>query len=154
MNQLTIQSFRRDMRKVERETGILIAGETACCSVTVAQCHLLMEMEMRGPSSLQDIADSLSLDKSTLSRTVESLVQAGLVERITDKDNRRKVSLSLTDTGKEKCTFINTLCNDQYEDIFSFVPEDKLPVVMEGISILAAAMVQKRKEGGPPCCGR
>lgn len=142
------------MRKIERETGILIAGETACCSVTVAQCHLLMEMEMRGPSSLQDIADSLSLDKSTLSRTVESLVQAGLVERITDKDNRRKVSLSLTDTGKEKCTFINTLCNDQYEDIFSFVPEDKLPVVMEGISILATAMVQKRKEGGAPCCSR
>jgi len=142
------------MRKIERETGILIAGETACCSVTVAQCHLLMEMEMRGPSSLQDIADALSLDKSTLSRTVDSLVQAGLIERVPDKDNRRKVSLSLTGAGKEKCTFINTLCNGQYEDIFSFVPEDKLPVVMEGISILATAMVQKRKEGRAPCCSR
>ncbi len=154
MNQLEIRSFRRDMRRIEREAGILVAGETSCCSVTVAQCHLLLEMEALGPSSLQDLADSLSLDKSTLSRTVDSLVRDGLIERLPDADNRRKVSLSLTGPGREKCDYINSLCNGQYEEVLALIPEDKRDSVMEGIRLLAAAMLKKRNGGTRSCCER
>ncbi len=154
MNQLEIISFRRDMRTLERESGILLAGETSCCSVTVAQCHLLLEMEALGPSSLQEIADSLSLDKSTLSRTVDSLVREGLVERHPDADNRRKVSLSLTESGRDKCAYINTLCNGQYKEVFARIPKDRRAIVMEGIALLAAAMRDKRNTGAKTCSAR
>lgn len=142
------------MRRLEREAGMLLAAETACCSVTVAQCHFLLELEALVQSSLQEIADSLSLDKSTLSRTVDTLVRDGFVERIPDTVNRRKVSLSLTESGKDKCAYINSLCNNQYEEIFSLIPKNKRAVVLERINLLASVMLTKRSQEETSCCAQ
>jgi DNA-binding MarR family transcriptional regulator len=125
MKQSDIQTFRKHLRKLERETGILLDSETECCSVTVAQCHLLLELEADDTLALKDLADILSLDKSTLSRTIESCVQKGFLERSADEKNRRKNILSLTEEGRQKCGLINSLCNDQFMKIFSHIPEDK-----------------------------
>ncbi|HPO03581.1 MAG: MarR family transcriptional regulator [Spirochaetales bacterium] len=148
MNKQTIRRFRKSMRSLERETGMLLAGETACCSVTVAQCHLMLEMEERGPSSLQDLADALALDKSTLSRTADSLVREGWAERTEDETNRRKISLVLTGTGRGKCDYIHALCDGQYRALFARIPADKHEAVLESVALIAAAMAEERTEGG------
>ncbi len=152
MRKLDLPLFRKYMRMLERETGLLLSEETACCGVTVAQCHLLLEIEIRGPSSLQDLADALALDKSTLSRTADSLVREGFTERVQDERNRRKITLSLTSKGQEKCDTINSLCNAQYRALFAHIPEEKTAVVMEAVEILAHAMETNRSEGQSICC--
>lgn len=156
-----MRGFRRAMRSLERETGMLLAGETACCSVTVAQCHLLLEMEARGTSNLQELADALALDKSTLSRTVDSLVREGWAERRADPSNRRKVSLSLTASGQEKCNQINAKCDDEYRSLLARIPADKHALILEAVGSIAHAMEEARKEkaesgngGSPLCCAR
>lgn len=159
MDQLIIRKFRKTMRALERETGMLLEGETACCSVTVAQCHLLLEMESRGSSSLQELADALALDKSTLSRTVDSLVREGWAERAEDSSNRRKVSLTLTASGREKCDSINALCDGEYRSLFARISDDKHAMILESVGIIARAMEENRKSisaaeknGGESCC--
>ncbi len=137
---------------IERETGLVLEGETACCSVTVAQCHLLMELERMTSSSLQDLADSLCLDKSTLSRTIDALVSEGLVERAIDGANRRKVSLSLTSKGGKKCLQINELCDREYANILRHIPKERHLDVMESLSLLATAMQKERSKGARECC--
>lgn len=137
---------------IERETGLVLEGETACCSVTVAQCHLLMELERMTSSSLQDLADSLCLDKSTLSRTIDALVSEGLVERAIDGANRRKVSLSLTSKGGKKCSQINELCDREYANILRHIPKERHLDVMESLSLLATAMQKERSKGARECC--
>jgi DNA-binding MarR family transcriptional regulator len=142
------------MRMIERETGLVLEGETACCSVTVAQCHLLMELEGMGTSSLQDLANALTLDKSTLSRTIDALVSEGLVERAIDEKNRRKVSLSLTKKGTQKCSQINELCDREYANILRHIPKERHCDVMDSIGLLAAAMAQERCKGARDCCDK
>ncbi len=147
-----IQEFRRQLRRLEAEIGMTLAGETACCGVTLAQCHLLLEMENREAPSLTELADALALDKSTLSRTLDSLVRDGLVEREPDPDNRRRLRLAYTPAGRERVQYINDLCNCSWQNILTLIPVQKQPILAEAITLLARAMRTHRQRGSEPCC--
>ena len=54
-----------------------------------------------------------SPDKSTVSRTVEGLVNISLVDRVIPKENRRLALINLTNSGKQVCSTIN-YSNDGY----------------------------------------
>ena len=150
--QLSIREFRKNLRVLEREVGISMASETGCCGVTLAQCHLLLEAEQRGGTSVTELASLLELDKSTLSRTVDGMCRAGLLNRVTDPSSRRQQVISLTETGKEKAAAINRLCDASYTRLFDFIPQEKRHMVVESASVLADAMRQMRKNPDSPCC--
>ncbi len=154
MTQQSATRFRRFLRKLERETGLALSGETECCSVSVAQCHLLLELERLGSASLQELADALSLDKSTLSRTVETCVRLGFIARDGDGADRRRLSLCLTPVGREKCDVINGLCNGEFSDVFRHIPKGRHADVIESVALLADAMEKARKERKGAFCDR
>ena len=52
-----------------------------------------------GGAGITDVADATLLSVSAASRTVDALVDEGLVDRARDPDNRRSVVLSLTAEG-------------------------------------------------------
>jgi hypothetical protein len=76
-----IGQFRAKLREIERAVWIQTKSEALCCGVTMAQCHAIMEIGEAGELNLKDLSARLGLDNSTLSRTVESLVQDGLADR-------------------------------------------------------------------------
>jgi DNA-binding MarR family transcriptional regulator len=148
----TLATFRRALRQLEAGIGQNLSDETSCCGVTVAQCHLLLETGLCGNASLGELSQRLATDKSALSRTVESLVQAGYVTREENSENRRKVSISLTPAGDEKVRYINRLCNESYADVFSRIPEDKHQMIVESVMILAGAMRDAKKSRKEETC--
>ena len=151
-NNATIQEFRGILRQLESEIERNLSEETQCCGVTLPQCHLLIETGSRASASLGELADALELDKSTLSRTVESLVQRGYVKRDEDMTNRRKVSITLTAEGAAKANTINTNCDTFYQEIFSYIPAEKHEQIMESLSLLAGALKKGRKKQEGTCC--
>lgn len=141
-----VRGFRRSLRTLEREVGLALERETDCCGVTAAQCHFLLETEDRSSSSLGELAEALSLDPSTLSRTADGLRGAGYVRRDQDPENRRKVSIALTDAGRSKVDSIHALCDASCRRLFAFIPAEKRAAVVESIGLLADAMRRKRAE--------
>ena len=107
MNQHEIRKFRHNLRRFERLVVSHFKGFGCCEGVSLAQCHALMEIDGQGPLNLGQLAGSLGLDKSTLSRTVDGLVNIGLVERKPHPRDRRSILLSLTDQGQRTCDNIN-----------------------------------------------
>jgi DNA-binding MarR family transcriptional regulator len=150
--EISIRDFRKNLRVLEREVGLSMASETGCCGVTLAQCHLLLEVEQRGRTSLTELAPVLELDKSTLSRTVDGMCRAGLLNRETDPSSRRQQVISLTEEGKEKSDRINGLCDASYTRLFDFIPVDKRSMVVASAALLADAMRQMRRSPESPCC--
>ena len=75
---------------------------------------------------MSDLAQKLSLDKSTVSRTVDGLVNIDLVNRIIPQENRRMALIHLTDSGKKVCSSIN-YTNDSYvnEVLHDFSAEER-----------------------------
>jgi DNA-binding MarR family transcriptional regulator len=108
----TVKKFREILRRFERE--IFVQTNECCCNgVTLAQCHALLEIESKNKESVTELASTLCLDKSTISRTVDGLVNSGLVDRTIPAENRRTSILQLTEAGKDVCISINGN-NDKY----------------------------------------
>ncbi|MEW5784170.1 MAG: MarR family transcriptional regulator [Bacillota bacterium] len=117
--------------------------------MTTAQCHALMEVGKKYEISLVELADSLGLDTSTLSRTIDGMVQAGLVERRAKPDDRRYVSISLADRGKKVFGDIARTFNDYYTAVFALIPEEKHRQVLESFMLLEEAI---SKSSNRQCC--
>jgi DNA-binding MarR family transcriptional regulator len=147
-----VRELRAHLRVLEREIELSLASETGCCGVTTAQCHLLLEAAERGRTSVTELAGALELDKSTLSRAVEGLCRAGMLDRRTDACCRRQQVITLTEKGRRKVDAINGLCDASYTTLLGSIPAGKRAAVVESVALLAQAM--RRRRGGPRrACG-
>lgn len=117
-----MRSFRAHLRTIERQVARTLKDQTTCCGVTLAQCHVLIEVGELGQPSLAEVAARLQLDASTLSRTVDGLVKAGLLMREENPRNRRSVFLSFTAKGKGIHDEINRMCDEFYSRFFTRIP--------------------------------
>jgi DNA-binding MarR family transcriptional regulator len=67
-----------------------------------ARRKLLSAIAGKEPATLSDVAKGLGRGAPAVSRSVDALVRAGLVERTQDPDNRRRLALRLTGAGRER----------------------------------------------------
>ena len=67
-----------------------------------ARRALLSAIAEREPSTLNEVAAAVGRGAPAVSRAVDSLVRAGLVERAADPDNRRRLCLRLTESGRQE----------------------------------------------------
>lgn len=139
-----VRKFRDTLRRFDRLIAWQLKGSSCCSGVTLSQCHALLEIEGRGNAALNELAQSLGLDKSTLSRTVDGLVNIGLVERTSSDQDRRSIQLSLSSQGNGICDRINE-GNDQlffrvFERIGSANRQRVLGAFQELVNAMAAEM--------------
>jgi len=142
-SKLSVREFRRDLRVFERDVVRQLEGQTICCGVSLPQCHVLLELSQQS-LSLTALADALDLDKSTLSRTIEAMVQSDLVERTTAATNRRSVSLKLTNRGRERADSIDQLCTRYYGALLGELSESDRRDAVRIVRLLAQAMKRLR----------
>ncbi len=148
-----IRSFREKLRRLERTIGWQLKSDTECCGVTVAQCHIIVEIGNRGEASVVDLSSSLGLDTSTLSRHINGMVNVGLVDRVLNAKDRRYVSITLTAQGKKVYQSIEDICNTKYAKIFELIPQEKHEQVLEYFNLLVDAIVDVVKTGAvSDCC--
>lgn len=140
MDLSTIRLFRKTLRRFER----LFESQKkyACCfvGVTIAQCHALLEIGELGQTTTVDLSKSMGLDKSTLSRTIDGLVNIGLVERIPHPTDRRFTLLALTKQGKKICGEINVTNDAYYQSAFNAIPEEEHKNVIKYFGQLVQAL--------------
>lgn len=66
-----------------------------------ARRKLLSAIGSNEPATLGEVAKTLGRGAPAVSRSVDVMVRAGLVERMQDPDNRRRLALRLTGEGRE-----------------------------------------------------
>jgi DNA-binding MarR family transcriptional regulator len=69
-----------------------------------ARRKLLSAIGGSEPATLNDVAKAVGRGAPAVSRSVDTLVRAGLVERMQDPNNRRRLALRLTKEGRERLT--------------------------------------------------
>ncbi len=137
---MDIRAFRSQLRRLERQAERALEKSTACCGVTLVQCHTLVELGEAGPLNLSELARRMDLDKSTVSRTIDSLVGTGLVERKEDPGNRRAVILKPTRLGAGRLKKIHGVSDRFYQEILEKLPENQIDKITECLELLADAM--------------
>lgn len=105
------------LNKVLEPFGISSVGYIAMMTLQGTQENLA------NPS---DICMATGETRSNMTRIVDELVQKGLIKRITNEEDRRRVDLSLTEAGKELLRTVVPMIRKGNEAIFSvFSPEAK-----------------------------
>lgn len=137
--------FRDHLRHFEREIEIQNSSN-CCCGVTLTQCHTLMDLAKQDNISLKDLSERLYLDKSTLSRIVEGMVNLGLVDREIPKNNRRTVLITLTKQGISVCKKINTGNNLYYQNVLDSLSKEQLQIFLESFKIVVSKMIKLNNE--------
>ena len=140
MNEPESQQLRELIRLLERKLGILEDGEMACCGISMAQCHALIEIGRAKRISLIDLATLLNLDNSTMSRTVNNLVNNGMVERQPDPNDRRYITIQLTQEGLEQFHGIESGMGEYFMKIYDAIPSESRAQVLESLQILLKAI--------------
>ena len=137
MNIEKIREFRRLLRQFEQQTQF---QTDTCCGITLPSCQALLEIEYLGQTSLKQLANNLGLDPSTLSRTVDGLVNLDLVQRMPNQEDRRYLVLSLTDKGQQTCSEINASSDQFYNRVFQEIPQAQRGEVLEAFEAFVKAM--------------
>lgn len=137
-------NLRELLRILVRNLGLLEKSDASCCGVTIAQCHAIVEIGRAGQISLVELADILGLDKSTMSRTINNLVEANLAMREIDSENRRYIIIQLTEKGDDIFTNIENSMHDYYSNIFTKIPDNKRQQVLESLQILTKSIHDTR----------
>ncbi len=145
-----IRKFRENIRHIERELSIQI-NATCCEGVTLAQCHTLLEVDSHNSINLNELSEKLYLDKSTVSRTVDSLVKNGTVNRVIPEENRRMITISLTDKGDGICRQINRDSDAYFDTIIESIPTGDLPVFLRSFEIMVKKMIEINQDNPKTC---
>ena len=66
-----------------------------------ARRKLLSAIAGKEPATLNEVAKAVGRGAPAVSRSVDALVRAGLVERTQDPNNRRRLALRLTQPGRD-----------------------------------------------------
>ena len=133
------KKFREQIRLLERKLGLLSKGNNGCfcCSnVTLSQCHALVEIGRLKALSLKDLADILSLDTSTTSRTVDTLVKKSYAQRNNDPNDRRSIQIKLTDSGQKLYQDIENKMNNHFSTCFEKIQPNERENVLHSMDII------------------
>lgn len=94
--------------------------------------------------TVNEIADRAFADQSSASRTVESMVAAGLVERHTPEHDLRRREIALTEAGREKLRECWPLMEDYYASLLTGIGEEDLAACRR---VLVQMIANLRKVG-------
>lgn len=81
-----------------------LGGDTAAAKAMGQQRDLLTAVQASEPGTLNQVAARVKRGAPAISRAIDALVRAGLVDRQADPNNRRRLQLRLTQEGREFLT--------------------------------------------------
>ncbi len=104
--------------------------------LTVPQFRVLVYVNSYEGSSLWEVAHHMGLTPSTTSRLVDGLIMRGLMARVDDPADRRRVQLTVTDRGKTILDSTTQGTVSYLADILRRVDADDLLIVDKAMEVL------------------
>ncbi|MET0791414.1 MAG: MarR family winged helix-turn-helix transcriptional regulator [Polyangiaceae bacterium] len=90
------------LRQATRQITQLYDEELAAVDLRVTQYSLLSVLDRHGPTTLNELARALVMDRSTLGHNLRPLERAGLVSLAFDPEDKRARRLALSARGRTK----------------------------------------------------
>ncbi|WP_212800634.1 helix-turn-helix domain-containing GNAT family N-acetyltransferase [Pseudomonas sp. St316] len=112
--------------------------------------HTIVELGNRQSLTAGELVELLGLDKSSVSRMVRKLVEAGEIEEIAHEQDARAKRLRLTAQGQNTLRAIDAFATQQVVAAMSHLSSGQCQIVSEGIVSYAVALQAHRLGAEPP----
>lgn len=113
--------------------------------LSFSQRHILYHIQHHVSLSIQELAEILHLEHSTMSRNIKKMVQDGLIEIYQDeKDKRRKV-IALSPQGESRLAEATESINQTISKVLDVLDEKDIQAVIRGVSLYTESLRAKAK---------
>lgn len=127
--------------------------DRACCyDVSVSQCYALERVVSAEGLTVNELAASLYLDKSTASRIANSLVEKGYLARARDPQDGRVVRLVPTPAGTALCRRILADIAEEYAELLADFSPDVRAGIIRLVGRLGRSFAARVEASGGSCC--
>lgn len=134
-----VAPIRQSSRAMVRELHVLDGGH-CFRGHSLSECHVLTEVEAMGQATVTALSERLVLEKSTVSRLVQGLVQRDELLMSADPADRRRKLLRLSTRGRRVVAEIHEHSNAQVEDALAFLSQSEREQVVAGLDRYARAL--------------
>lgn len=129
-------AFETLAQAVRRARGA-VAQDTAG-RLTLSQYSLLMPLSGSDTARVSDLAAGAGIAPSTASRILDALERRAIVRRARSEEDRRGVTVTLTDRGREALGQQHEWMRGRQLEFFDGLPEDEQLLVSDLLVRLAA----------------
>jgi DNA-binding MarR family transcriptional regulator len=138
-----IDDIRAASRQMVRELGFMEAT-VAATDYPPSAVHTIIEIGRRGPLTAMQLAEFLHLEKSSISRMVRKLLEAGELKETADPADARSKPLSLTGKGRRTLASLHDFGRRQVSGALAHLSEAERRKVSEGLKLYACALKADR----------
>ncbi|RQW62223.1 GNAT family N-acetyltransferase [Vibrio viridaestus] len=130
----TVQQIRSELRYLVRELGLL---DKNCLNsgLSLSQAHLMTYLHKNGQTSFSELGTQLNIEKASLSRTLNNLLNQALIHAYPESTDKRQKRFELSTLGIERLGEADTAAN---ETLGRLIPQLSLNEAEEVISGLRA----------------
>ncbi|UVM48121.1 helix-turn-helix domain-containing GNAT family N-acetyltransferase [Pseudomonas sp. B21-015] len=140
---------RSASRLLVRELGFMKAT-LAATDYPPSSVHTIVEIGERDSLTAGELVALLGLEKSSVSRMVRKLIEAGEIEEIPHEEDARSKKLRLTVQGKKTLRAIDSFAREQVGAAMTYLTSEQQQAVNEGIANYAVALQSHRLGTAPP----
>ncbi|TNE74470.1 MAG: MarR family transcriptional regulator [Bacteroidetes bacterium] len=147
MSQNTDKPYLVDfvLRHLWHKTSRLYNQKASEYGVSLSVGFILLNIDKEGTPSTQ-LGPKMGMEPTSLSRTLKSMEEDGLIYRKSDKKDKRKVLLFLTQEGIDKRKIAKQVVLEFNDHVMSAVPKGKLKTFFEVAERLDKAIDKELNE--------
>jgi len=123
----TLSAYRREIIR-SLDTGILRLP------INTTQERVLMAILKIPDLSMKELSAQVGLEKSSLTRVIDSLIEGGFVVRTYDVQDRRKINCTLTKKGLVQANKIDKLMMEHIENCFQDLSQGEKEILINNLT--------------------
>lgn len=138
-----IDRIRSASRRMVRELGFMQAT-LASTDYPPSAVHAILEIGIHRSLTSMQLAEVLGLEKSSVSRMVRKLIDAGELKETVSAEDARAKPLALTAKGRRTLAAIHDYGRKQVTTALAQLPETQQHMVAQGLTAYATALEDRR----------
>ncbi|GAB1155039.1 MULTISPECIES: MarR family winged helix-turn-helix transcriptional regulator [Paenibacillus] len=111
-----------------------------------AEVRVIIEIGIRGESIANNLVDTLTIDRSYMSRIVNKLTKEGLLTKVNSEADSRVSLIRLTDKGQELYAELNDRSDQQILKLMQNLDEEEIQEVYASMMNIQEKLTKKAGE--------
>lgn len=139
----------RNLRKITRAIDLHSKRLSQLSGVTGPQAILLAELNKSGPIPVSTLAKRVSLSHATVTDILNRLSKREMVERHRDDQDKRRILISLTDTGKQVLQNSPALLQERFVSEFSQLADWEQSLILSTLQRISEILDAESIDAAP-----
>jgi len=136
------------MRNLFGNLKLIDKKEKYCCGITMPQAYAIEAIAGCGRYTMKELSKQIGVTKSTATRIIDVLIRDGMVKRVSDKRDKRKVYIELTRKGNDISAKLQSCYEEYIEKVLKQIPVNKKKEIVKCLQVLNDAVKSVRGQ----CC--